>query len=164
MIGSDSSVYITCQDGYLYSITSLGSLKWKTNGGGLGSAKTSPTLGSDGNIYVAYTNAILSAVPTTGSYVVKTVSYAFNSAPVVGADGKFYIGGASLVAYSPSLGSVLWTYTPQSGTFVVQPAIGSDSTLIAVDTSARVYSFLPGTLSSLSKFHRVKFDHTGITC
>ena len=69
-LGSDANgntiIYIGCDDGNLYALSSSGTLLWKFSAGA-GGVVSSPAIGTDGTIYVGSVNGDLYAVNPNGT-------------------------------------------------------------------------------------------------
>jgi hypothetical protein len=127
-VGTDNTVYVSCHDFYLYSISSLGTLKWKFSTGGI---PTAPILGADHTIYVGSNNGYMYALHPTGTlqwqYLVSSSGIA--GAPSMGSDGTIYVGAYDDYFYAigsryPSIHPTLYpTHLPStiSPTAVFKP-------------------------------------------
>ena len=105
-IGSDATIYVASDDGYLYALTDGGqgivTQKWAFATGGR--VESSPAIGSDGTIYVGdaeynpNTNSFASHVyavtlTVTQKWEFPTGSYV-DSSPAIGTDGTIYVGSS----------------------------------------------------------------------
>lgn len=144
-IGSNGTIYIGSNDGYLYALNPAGTLKWKYQTEN--SITSSPAIGNDGTIYVGSNDSYLYAVNPTGTlkWKLKTLG-PISSSPAIGSDGTVYVGGSDgyLYAVHPT-GTLKWasnTYYP----IYSSPAISNDGIiyignsvgLLAVDSTGNV--------------------------
>lgn len=173
-IGSDGTIYLAscvkCEDfsarpvGVVYAISSGGKLKWNFTiiplefDGSL----SSPTIGSDGTIYVSSMGFQVVALNPDGTlkWSVPTGGEIFDS-PAVSPDGTVYVTiddpspsgtcGECLAALNPD-GTVKWGALPQAS--FSAPAVGSDGTVYvdgyAVNPDGTVKWRNPGTFYSPS--------------
>lgn len=132
-IGLDGTTHIRAADGYLYAITSTGSLRWRYFigvQGGVYRAKTSVsgedgtiyTGGIDGNLYALTPDSTLKWTFPTRGWIV--------SAPAIGEDGTIYFGSldSTFYALNPN-GTLKWSF----------PATGSISSSAAIDSNGTIY-------------------------
>ena len=146
VIGTDGSVYFTCDDGNVYALSGGGTLLWAKPCGCLGAS--SPAIGSDGTVYVGSGSAFLYAYNPDGSLKWKRgtpgrVTSSINIAP----NGTIYFGCAdgSVVARNAD-GNPKWTYSV-GGSVTSTPAIGSDGTVYVGSQAGGVYAIrATGTL------------------
>src|SRR5437899_7125726 len=92
-VGSRGTIYVGSMDGYLYAINPHGTLEWKIRIPFLGST-TSPTVWSDGTIYVGADQYIFSINPhgyVNWNLTTNSGGGTYDS-PAVGFDGTIYIG------------------------------------------------------------------------
>lgn len=107
-----------------------------------GAITSSPTIGSDGTIYVGVdvprpgtsAQGYLCAIKPdmTQKWCVQTRASASQSSAAIGADGTIYIGDRdnTLTAFNPADGSKLWLYNHGfEGDIYTSPAIGADATI-----------------------------------
>ena len=144
-IGSDGTIYVGSTDGYLYAINPDGTQKWSfKTGNGIASPTifdssgfqtgnwigSSPTIGSDGTIYVGSGDNSLYAINPNGSkkWSFKTGNLIISS-PAIGSDGTIYVGSYDhyLYAINPN-GSKKWSFKTVH-VILSSPAIGSDGTI-----------------------------------
>ena len=140
-IGSDGTIYVGSDDGYLYAISSAGSLKWKYNANGA-VFYPSPAIGSDGTIYIASDSSYLYALNPNGTlkWSYYTTSGIIDSSPAIGSDGTIYIGGYDGYLYAiSSFGSLKWKYQTDGG-IASSPAIGSDGTIYVGSDDGYLYA------------------------
>lgn len=149
-IGSDGTVYLgsyidcdnyfLCPRGILYAINPAGHLKWNLTlyNGGETATLTSPTIGSDGTIYVSQVGYHVIAVHSDGTlkWSVGTFGWVLDS-PAVAPDGTVYVTvddpdpsgscGHCLLALNPD-GTIKWVGLP-GWILGSSPAVGSDGTI-----------------------------------
>lgn len=141
MFGHD--VMHTGRSSYAGSSTNL--LKWKF--ATESSAPSSPSIGSDGTIYVGGGDGKLYAINPDGT---KRWSFAkggsVDSSPAIGSDGAIYVGSDdnSLYAINPD-GTKGWNYSTR-GDVRSSPAIGPDGTVYIGSGDGYLYAI--GTPSS----------------
>jgi outer membrane protein assembly factor BamB len=116
-------------------------LKWmyKTDG----SIDSSPSIGSDGTIYVGSTDNNLYAFNPDG-----TLKWKFKtnnnivSSPAIGLDGIIYIGSDDTYIYAISSGGTLkWKYATRGNISNSSPAINSDGTIYIGSLDYSLYAF-----------------------
>ncbi|WP_456475861.1 outer membrane protein assembly factor BamB family protein [Candidatus Pyrohabitans sp.] len=137
-IGSDGTIYVGSEDGYLYAVNPDGTLKWKYKVGY--SVETSPAVGSDGTIYFGGAEDVfidnLYALNPDGTlkwkYNEEGFSISSGSSVAIGSDGTIYVTplGNHLYALSPN-GALKWRYEVEGDLPAIygSPAIGSDGTI-----------------------------------
>jgi hypothetical protein len=135
VIGSDGTIYVGCDDHYLYAINPDNTEKWRYQTGGV--VVSSPALGSDGTIYVGSADGDLYAMYRDG-----TVRWTYGtgggiaSSPAIGSDGTIYIGSTddNLHAVNPD-GSQKWTYN--SGDEIYSsPSVDNSRNVVYVGSDA----------------------------
>ena len=115
-------------------------LKWQFKS--TGSALSHPALSTDGTIYVG-SNRALQAIAPNGKLVWDT-SLNAPGTPVVSDDGTIYLGLRYGIMFGISAdGKLVWR--PGYGLigFAAPPALGADTTLYFMNTSADIYAFQP---------------------
>ncbi len=146
MIGANNTLYFSCCNGYLYSVSPDNKLNWKF---GIGEVLCcSPAIGADGTIYVGSIKGHLYAVNPDGTLKWRiSVSGNISSAPTIGYDGTIYFGSSDgcLYAVNPN-GTLEWKF--QTGDEIVSsPAIDSDGVIYVGSFDNYVYAVNPnGTL------------------
>ena len=143
-VATDGSVYIASGD-RLFSVNADGSFRWSRQLDG--PIPSSPTIGSDGTVYVGTYGGKLYAVASSGK-----VRWAFNagniiySSPAIATDGTVYIGTG--VTFSPNPGKLIavnidgtkkWEFTA-GGAVASSPAIGADGTVYAGSSDGHLYA------------------------
>ncbi len=91
-IGADGTIYIGCNNGYLYALNPRdGSIKWKFAAGD--TIKSSPAVGADGTIYFGSYDGYLYALNPNGTLKWKEqLGEVIKSSPVIDYRGNLYIG------------------------------------------------------------------------
>jgi len=127
-------IYISCEDGLIYSLTQDGELFWSYDTGT--SLVGSPALGYYGMVYVGGQNGWIYAFDFIGNlrwtHITDGPVY---STPVVGYDGKIYICSEDGIIYAlDDDGSELWTFATRgpaklSGAILATPAIDKSRTI-----------------------------------
>lgn len=129
--GSDGTAYFGHDDGYLYALNPVGTLKWKLQLASL--VRSTPAIGQDGTIFVSAGKNFYAVNPNG---VVKwsfSTGDSFSWTPTIGTDGTIYLpGGQFLYAFYPD-GSLKWSLDLRSESCETNhpPAIGSDGTIYA---------------------------------
>lgn len=123
-IGSDGSIYVGSQDGYLYALNPDGSRQWAYATGGW--VDSSPAIGSDGSIYVGSAGN-LHSLSRNGAPVWTSPASVGLSSPALSREGALYVAGSDVYAITTS-GVSKWRF--QAGReFTASPAVGSDGTV-----------------------------------
>lgn len=108
VIGTDGNIYFGCNDGYLYSLTTAGTLRWKTMLSDGSEITSTPAIALDGTIVVYTDEDMVYGVSPTGSIIwqVPLPGYSkdkrikrsrfetFSPSPTIGPDGTIYIASA----------------------------------------------------------------------
>ncbi len=159
-LSSDGTIYAGSIDGYLYAINSDGTLKWRTKlyDGNYSLRYSSPTIGSDGTIYIGLgfqgDFGELVALNPNGS-----IKWTYSSTsrvrgcPAIGSDGTIYISTvAGESGFNRSLGGVhavspngtrKWIFTNISlYDKYGSPSVGQDGT-IYVASGNGIYAISP---------------------
>ncbi|MEJ2696608.1 MAG: PQQ-binding-like beta-propeller repeat protein [Candidatus Sulfobium sp.] len=155
-------------NGHLYALNPDGTLKWEFRA--LGPMDSSPSIGSDGTIYVGSDGTVTGYGATSHEYVTvapKTIGYLYaldpsgqlkwftdlfgnvKSSPAIGNDGTIYVGSdkEDFFALSPD-GSIKWQF-PTRGPVRSSPALASDGTIYVGSDDGSLYALNPdGTLKS----------------
>ena len=131
------SPFISSQKGILY---------WKSKTNSL--LFSSPTIASDGTIYIGSTNGSLYAFNSDGTTKWITppqISAAFQSSPTIASDGTIYIGCSNGILYAfNSNGSQKWI-SYLGGVIYSSPVIGRDGTIYiaSLNTISALYALNP---------------------
>ncbi len=140
-VAPDGTIYCGSSSGYMYSITSSGTVNWKYKT--VDGVYTNPTIGLDGSIYFGSRDKNIYALKSDGTLKWKfTTGGNVKSSPVIDKDGVIYCGSEdkNLYAINPN-GSLKWVYN--AGAIIYStPAIASDGSIL-IGTS------YPGKLISL---------------
>jgi outer membrane protein assembly factor BamB len=123
--------------------TNTGQLKWSYTTGG--NVESSPTIGSDGTIYVGSWDHNLYAFKPNG--MVKWIFMTggdIASSPTISNNGTLYIGSCddNLYAINPD-GTEKWRFTTGSALEHTSPAIGSDGTIYVGSDDNNLYAINP---------------------
>lgn len=133
---------------YLYALDSSGTQKWVFQAPTPSPAApfVSPTVGSDGTVYVVTTDGYLYAVTNQGDEkwaFLTTSGIAINSSPAIGADGTIYLGADDHNLYAiASTGSLKWKF-PTLGEVESSPALASDGTIYVGSDDDNLYALNP---------------------
>ncbi|MCX5884501.1 MAG: PQQ-binding-like beta-propeller repeat protein [Proteobacteria bacterium] len=126
-------------------VTQAQSVKWTFPAGG--NLYSSPSIASDGTVYIASFNGSLYAVNPDGSQkwvnTLDTRGGNIYSSPAIGADGTIYVGSLWGELYAiKSDGSTKWVFTT-NGAVKSSPAIGADGTIYAGTIGGYLYAIYP---------------------
>ena len=149
LIGQGSIFYFTTTDGSsdkkLYAVKSPCQLLWQFPFSGIGSPK-GLAMSADTTIYFENGQGILYAVKNgVEKWTIHTGGDSYRPWPVVGSDGKIYVGGDSLFCISPD-GNIDWAYSPSSVWHTAgSPALGNDGAIYCYffNTEDRLYALYP---------------------
>jgi outer membrane protein assembly factor BamB len=148
-IDENGEIYIGDMDSspsYFWAFYPNGTLKWKQK---LGAIHGSPTVGSDGTIYIGSTGGKIYALYPNGTikWEYKT-NHDVHSSPAIGLDGVIYCGShdGKLYALYPNNGTLKWKYGT-GGWVRGNPSVGDDGTIYVPSFSNKLYALYPnGTL------------------
>lgn len=156
-IGSDGTIYIGSNDGYLYALNKNGTRKWRFDAGS--TIESSPAIDSDGMIYFGSNAGEFFALFPTGT---KKWSNAISTdkiqaSPAIGTDGTIYIEDeyGHYFAINSTNGNVKWQYPKPTeddpyppgavcGPYST-PAIGTDGTIYIADGGVTALNPVDGT-------------------
>ena len=137
-------IYVGSLDGYLYALTTAGTLKWRYQTGG--AIYSSPAQAPDGSIYVGSDDNYLHAIERDdGSRLWRynTGSYDVASSPAIGTDGTIYIGSANSLLYAlTAAGELIWSYDT-GGAIYSSPTIDSAGNIYFGSLDHYLYSLSP---------------------
>lgn len=155
VIAPDGTIYIGCDDKYLYAVTPNGSKKWRFKTGG--KVVSTAAISADGTIYVGTDDEKLYAINPDGTEKWKyKTNNKVQSSPVIGPDGTIYVGSNSgdLYAINPD-GTLKWKYDTGDGSIFSSPALSPDGTIYIGTTNG----YLTAISSNGSKLW--KYDASG---
>lgn len=149
-IGEDGTIYFgTNGEGYVYAFYPNGTIKWRYKLV-CGSIWSSPTIATDGMIYIGDDAGYLYAIYPNGTLDWKVElqkKACIPNSPSIGDDGTIYIATEGievpsyLYAIDPRDGSEKWNY--EIGTdFYVNPSLGEDGTIYVI-CSEKLYAINP---------------------
>ncbi len=158
-IGSDGTVYVGCDDDFLYAVAPGGTGLWTFQTER--DVVTSPAIGEDGTIYIGSEDSHLYALNPDGTEKWRfETPRAIESSPAVGADGTIYVGSGDeyLYAIFPD-GKLKWRYLtdrdiqrryPLNGS----PAISENGTIYIGSENTNLYAIdgkpdIPGLADSI---------------
>jgi outer membrane protein assembly factor BamB/predicted transcriptional regulator len=100
-VGKDGTIYYGSRDGYLYSIASNGSMRWRfKEGNELYYRDSSPAIGPDGTIYFGSEDNFLYAINPDGNLKWKLHLYGSVGSPVISADGILFVTSSTVYLYA----------------------------------------------------------------
>lgn len=140
-IGSDGSIYIGDDYGYLYAFNPDRSRRWRKDLGYV-RVTSSPAIGADDTIYFHTDDGYLHARFTDGTLKWKaSVPGESYSSPAIGTDGTIFIGSDdhNLYAISPLDGAIKWKFD-SGGEIYSSPAIDGSGALYFGTLSEKLYS------------------------
>jgi outer membrane protein assembly factor BamB len=108
-VAPDGTIYVGCQDHFLYAVNPDSTLKWRFPTGST-IFDSSPAIGADGTIYIGSDDQRLYAVNPDGTKKWEQLTNgAIDTSPVLGAGGTIYFGSAdrNLYGLNPIDGSVV---------------------------------------------------------
>jgi outer membrane protein assembly factor BamB len=151
-IDGSGNVYFGDDSGYVTSLTSTRTVRWRIRDGRIG-VYSSPTIGSNA-IYVGSEDGYLDALnPNTGTRLWRyTTDDGIRSSAVIGIDGSIYFGCADgkLYALEPTNGAPKPNFPIQlsDDEITSTPAIASNGSIIVYTSEDMVYSVSSsGTIS-----------------
>lgn len=125
-IGNDGTIYVTSEAGFLYAVSSTGTLKWKYKLYGSAlyeNLRGTPLIGSDGTIYQGSTDGYFYALRgSDGTLLWRTYISGrgrMSGSAAISKEGTLYVGSYAFDSYTkPSglqalnslNGSILWSY------------------------------------------------------
>jgi len=147
-IGPDGTIYVGSGGdfGKLYALNPDGTLKWYRTVGEY--TEVSPTVGSDGTIYVAgYDNTVYAfnpdGTPKWHYYTGGSTSYSPIGGLAIGANGNVYFGSYEGIFFALNHdGTQKWNYTT-GGRISGSPTVGSDGTIYVGSYDGKLYAFSP---------------------
>jgi len=173
-IGQDGTIYMPTSDGNMYAVSASGQVKWSFNfgehlgptplltrdqqgpGGGGGGASgigsgASPTIGSDGTVYIGANNSNMYAVNPDGSlkwlFEAERELAGIWTTPVLSADGSTLYFGANkggVYALNTADGSKRWQF-PVYGSIYASSVLDKDGVLYTGTTIEHLYAVNAGT-------------------
>jgi outer membrane protein assembly factor BamB len=120
----------------------LGKLKWSFMTGG--TIESSPTIGTDGTIYVGSNDDKLYAINSNGTEKWHFITgNTVDSSPAIGSDGTIYVGSDDfkLYAINPN-GTEKWSFMTNNA-LSSSPAIGFDGTIYIGSNDNKMYAINP---------------------
>jgi len=144
-LGSDGTVYIGSSGGYLYALSSTGTLKWRFQANG--DIYTSVALAADGSLYFATLNGRLYALKDGGTKATQswmlTISggKSITSSIAIAKDGTLYFGGYDHKLHAvTSTGKGKWTYALPNEIRASSPAIDAAGNVYVGCYNGRLYA------------------------
>lgn len=147
ILGPDGTIYLAASNpqtagGALVALNPDGSERWRYDVGSR--VPFSPTLGSDGAVYVGAGNGNLYAVNPDGNRKWQVDLGAVTSSAALGSDGTIYLGtGANYRALNPADGSPIWTFSLADGEAGSTPALGPGRRVYLSANSNELYALNP---------------------
>ncbi|MGE5293898.1 MAG: PQQ-binding-like beta-propeller repeat protein, partial [Solirubrobacterales bacterium] len=139
-VGAEGQIYVACEDGKLYALSSEGTALWTLDVNT--PLVSAPSIGSDGSLYVGGKTGRVYAVTSDGQLRwTHATGGAVYSSPAVDANGIVYVGSVdgTLSALSAADGTLLWMcmlrgYQAASRSAIfASPSIGLDGTVYIGD-------------------------------
>jgi outer membrane protein assembly factor BamB len=147
-VAADGTIYVGSDNGYLYALNSVGSLKWRYLTGD--AVESSPAIGTDGCVYVGSNDRRLYAINPNGTLRWRyATGGAVRSSPAIGSDGTVYVGSDEGYLYAiRSDGTLRWRHStntlPPYPQLYSSPAIAADGTIyVATGRDAYLYAINP---------------------
>ena len=122
----------------MYAINSDGTQKWACTVGSAFSGSNSPSIGSNGTIYVGRYDGILYAISPDGNqkWTYNTGNRIFGT-PAIGSNGTIYVvssdeytvGKLGAITDNRTSGTLKWSYDIGTCNTISSPTIGSDGTI-----------------------------------
>ena len=146
VIGRDGTIYLvtpTPETAELHAINSNGTQKWIFNEDEL-YIYSSPTISTDGTIYVFGKQSIYAITPSgTSKWKLEIGSVEYQTQPTIGLDGTIYaITTSGLVAINPD-GSKKWVLgLGTDGRFYYTPVVDKDGVIYAIKQASNGGSFV----------------------
>jgi outer membrane protein assembly factor BamB len=165
-IGSDGTIYVGTNDGYLYAVTPDGTILWNLKLGLF--VLGSPTITGDGRIYAGSwggATGYLHAIECDGDIVWEfDMGQNINhTSAAVGDDGTIYISnnGGKFFAINPD-GTEKWSFVA-GGSYIPSPALGNDGSIYLCTTGGNGYGVTDNGQGSYTIFwqHNFSSDHLG---
>lgn len=109
----------------------------------VGNGYSSPSIGSDGTIYISGTNSLRAINPDGSLKWSSSISSSTRSTPALASDGTIYIGASGYVYAFDSTGAQKWAYSVSGGDVTASPAIGSDGVVYVGSRNHTLYAINP---------------------
>lgn len=139
--GNDGDYVYTMSQSLVASSFTHASMDWNASTGGV--IFSSPTIGTDGAIYIGSNDNQMHAFNPDGTtkWTFPTGNWV-DSTPAVGADGTIYVGSwdNKLYAINPNNGQKIWEYETNSNV-IASPAIGADGKIYVGSKDSIFYAF-----------------------
>lgn len=180
-IGTDETIYLATQPGILYAVSQNGQLLWTfdvASAGFSGVFRSSPSVDSDGSIYLGLNNGNPSSaffalnpdgtlkwlfVPGDLPDDVPSDHFDIYSSPAIGSDGLIYFGQefGRVYALKASDGSISAMTTTSSGIIWSSPAIDRRGVLFISDIEGKVYAIQTGSkgLDQSALWPKFRYDN-----
>jgi outer membrane protein assembly factor BamB len=146
-IGQDGRIYVSAYgNGTLYALNPDGIEEWTHSLGGIEWLYESPSIGTDGTIYIRSNDGNVYAYTPWGDlwwqYFVGSGGGGYRGRTSFSVeDSALYTGGRDLFALTPD-GNLKWTF-PTGGDIYAAPAIGEDGTVYFGSTDSTFYALYP---------------------
>jgi len=147
-IGTNGTIYIGSDDGYLYAMNADGSLRWRYLAGDV--TESSPAINTHGIIYFGANDGYLRAINPDGTLRWRhQTGGQVRSSCVIGTDGTIYVGSDDGYLYAINAdGSRQWRHStitlPPYPQLYSSPAIGADGTIyVSTGRDAYLYAINP---------------------
>lgn len=141
VLDKDGNLYFGGWDGYLYSLSPLGTLRWKIKLDG--PIHTRPALYKDDTVYITSMNKVYAVdkngkLKWTQPFSTRSLIYA---SVVIGDDGTVYVAGMDKNLYAlDEFGKKKWEFTADNMLYT-SPVIGKNGNIYVLTTSGTLYCF-----------------------
>lgn len=140
-IGSDGTVYVGADNGYLYATDMDGSATRKEVFISSLLRTVSPAIAADGTVYMGSANGKLVSATPSGDTASIGVGSGAVSTPAIAENGAVYVGSGDFSLYAfDADGNYKWSFS--TGGAVTRPAVGGDGTVYAGSADGFLYAVI----------------------
>lgn len=141
VVAADGTVYVTCTDGYVYSVDATGSLRWKFFVGMHGLSDVA--IGKKGRVFVTLANGTIHALhPRKGLILWSSrVNIGIMAPPAVSSSGDLIVGArdGTVVSFLANDGTVLWEFSTRAE-IGSAPCVTVNETIVVPSHDGRLYA------------------------